>query len=388
MHGIIVGSHKVTNIKEDYILIIGVPREIKTSENRVGLTPGNVATLVAEGHTVFVEEDAGLGSNFTNEEYSKAGAEIKNNIADVWSAEMIIKVKEPLKEEFQYFREGLILFAYLHLAPEYELTQELLNSGVTAIAYETMEYQGTLPLLTPMSEVAGRMAIQIGANLLEQPNGGKGILLGGIPGVSSGKVVIIGGGTVGYNAAKMALGMGAQVTILDLNPIRLAELENLLGDQIETLMSNTENIKRSVAEADLVIGSVLIPGAKAPVLVTEEMIKQMSEGSVVIDIAVDQGGNFETTTHATTHSDPTYVKHGVVHYAVANVPGAVPRTATFGLTNVTLRYAQLIASKGVRSAALNNSTVLTGINTYKGKLTNKGVASSQDRDYTEISDLI
>lgn len=388
MHGIIVGSHKVTNIKEDYILIIGVPREIKTSENRVGLTPGNVATLVAEGHTVFVEEDAGLGSNFTNEEYSKAGAEIKNNIADVWSAEMIIKVKEPLKEEFQYFREGLILFAYLHLAPEYELTQELLNSGVTAIAYETMEYQGTLPLLTPMSEVAGRMAIQIGANLLEQPNGGKGILLGGIPGVSSGKVVIIGGGTVGYNAAKMALGMGAQVSILDLNPIRLAELENLLGDQIETLMSNTENIERSVAEADLVIGSVLIPGAKAPVLVTEEMIKQMSEGSVVIDIAVDQGGNFETTTHATTHSDPTYVKHGVVHYAVANVPGAVPRTATFGLTNVTLRYAQLIASKGVRSAALNNSTVLTGINTYKGKLTNKGVASSQDRDYTEISDLI
>lgn len=388
MHGIIVGSHKVTNIKEDYILIIGVPREIKTSENRVGLTPGNVATLVAEGHTVFVEEDAGLGSNFTNEEYSKAGAEIKNNIADVWSAEMIIKVKEPLKEEFQYFREGLILFAYLHLAPEYELTQELLNSGVTAIAYETMEYQGTLPLLTPMSEVAGRMAIQIGANLLEQPNGGKGILLGGIPGVSSGKIVIIGGGTVGYNAAKMALGMGAQVTILDLNPIRLAELEDLLGDQIETLMSNTENIERSVAEADLVIGSVLIPGAKAPVLVTEEMIKQMSEGSVVIDIAVDQGGNFETTTHATTHSDPTYVKHGVVHYAVANVPGAVPRTATFGLTNVTLRYAQLIASKGVRSAALNNSTVLTGINTYKGKLTNKGVASSQDRDYTEISDLI
>lgn len=388
MHGIIVGSYKVTNIKEDYILIIGVPREIKTSENRVGLTPGNVATLVAEGHTVFVEEDAGLGSNFTNEEYSKAGAEIKNNIADVWSAEMIIKVKEPLKEEFQYFREGLILFAYLHLAPEYELTQELLNSGVTAIAYETMEYQGTLPLLTPMSEVAGRMAIQIGANLLEQPNGGKGILLGGIPGVSSGKVVIIGGGTVGYNAAKMALGMGAQVSILDLNPIRLAELENLLGDQIETLMSNTENIERSVAEADLVIGSVLIPGAKAPVLVTEEMIKQMSEGSVVIDIAVDQGGNFETTTHATTHSDPTYVKHGVVHYAVANVPGAVPRTATFGLTNVTLRYAQLIASKGVRSAALNNSTVLTGINTYKGKLTNKGVASSQDRDYTEISDLI
>lgn len=388
MHGIIVGSHKVTNIKEDYILIIGVPREIKTSENRVGLTPGNVATLVAEGHTVFVEENAGLGSNFTNEEYSKAGAEIKNNIADVWSAEMIIKVKEPLKEEFQYFREGLILFAYLHLAPEYELTQELLNSGVTAIAYETMEYQGTLPLLTPMSEVAGRMAIQIGANLLEQPNGGKGILLGGIPGVSSGKVVIIGGGTVGYNAAKMALGMGAQVSILDLNPIRLAELENLLGDQIETLMSNTENIERSVAEADLVIGSVLIPGAKAPVLVTEEMIKQMSEGSVVIDIAVDQGGNFETTTHATTHSDPTYVKHGVVHYAVANVPGAVPRTATFGLTNVTLRYAQLIASKGVRSAALNNSTVLTGINTYKGKITNKGVASSQDRDYTEISDLI
>lgn len=369
-------------------MIIGVPREIKASENRVGLTPGNIATLVAEGHTVFIEKDAGIGSNFTNEEYAEAGAEIKDNIADVWSAEMVIKVKEPLKEEYQFFREGLILFAYLHLAPENVLTEALLENGVTAIAYETMEYQGTLPLLTPMSEVAGRMAIQIGANLLEQPNGGKGILLGGIPGVSSGKVVIIGGGTVGFNAAKMALGMGAQVTILDLNPIRLAELEDILGDQVETLMSNAENIEKSVIEADLVIGSVLIPGMKAPVLVSEDMVKQMGEGSVVIDIAVDQGGNFETTTHATTHSDPTYVKHGVVHYAVANVPGAVPRTATYGLTNVTLRYAQLIASKGVRSAALNNHTVLSGINTYKGHLTQKGVASSQDRKYTDVSDLI
>ena len=379
---------KAQIIEEDYILIIGVPREIKASENRVGLTPGNVSTLVDEGHTVFIEKDAGIGSNFTNEEYADAGAEIKENIADVWSAEMIIKVKEPLKEEFQFFREGLILFAYLHLAPENALTDALLENGVTAIAYETMEYQGTLPLLTPMSEVAGRMAIQIGANLLEQPNGGKGVLLGGIPGVSSGKVVIIGGGTVGFNAAKMALGMGSQVTILDLNPIRLAELEDILGDQVETLMSNAENIEKSVIDADLVIGSVLIPGMKAPVLVTEDMVKQMSEGSVIVDIAVDQGGNFETTTHATTHSDPTYVKHGVVHYAVANVPGAVPRTATYGLTNVTLRYAQLIAEKGVRSAALNNHTVLTGINTYKGQLTQKGVAQSQDRKYTDISDLI
>lgn len=370
------------------ILIIGIPREVKQSENRVGMTPGNVAALVQDGHTVYVGENAGLGSGFTDEEYVEAGAEIKTEASDVWSAEMVIKVKEPLPEEFQYFREGLILFAYLHLAPALELTDALLKSGVISIAYETMVDNGTLPLLTPMSEVAGRMSVQIGAHYLEKQHGGQGILLGGIPGVASGHIVIIGGGTVGYNAAKIAIGLGARVTILDLNAQRLAELEDLLDGQVETLMSNTENIEKAVMNADVVIGSVLIPGAKAPVLVTEEMVKQMKEGAVMVDVAIDQGGNFETSTHATTHDNPIYVKHGVIHYTVSNIPGAVPRTATIGLTNVTLRYAQLIANQGIRAAAVKNSTILTGVNTYKSHLTQKGVASSQKLEYTELSDLI
>lgn len=369
-------------------MIIGIPREIKQSENRVGMTPGNVQALVDDGHTVYVGEDAGLGSGFTNEEYEEAGATVYADAKDVWSADMVIKVKEPLAEEFQYFREGLILFAYLHLAPELALTDALLKSGTTSIAYETMSENGTLPLLTPMSEVAGRMSVQIGAHYLEKQHGGQGILLGGIPGVSSGHVVIIGGGVVGYNAAKIAIGLGAKVTILDLNAQRLAELEDLLDGQVETLMSNTENIEFALQDADVVIGSVLIPGAKAPVLVSEEMVKGMKEGSVIVDIAIDQGGNFETSTHATTHNDPIYVKHGVIHYTVANIPGAVPRTATLGLTNVTLRYAQMIAKRGVQSVALNNSTVFTGVNTYKSHLTQRGVAESQDLKYTDLMDLI
>lgn len=369
-------------------MIIGIPREIKQSENRVGMTPGNVQALVDDGHTVYVGEDAGLGSGFTNEEYEEAGATVYADAKDVWSADMVIKVKEPLAEEFQYFREGLILFAYLHLAPELALTDALLKSGTTSIAYETMSENGTLPLLTPMSEVAGRMSVQIGAHYLEKQHGGQGILLGGIPGVSSGHVVIIGGGVVGYNAAKIAIGLGAKVTILDLNAQRLAELEDLLDGQVETLMSNTENIEFALQDADVVIGSVLIPGAKAPVLVSEEMVKGMKEGSVIVDIAIDQGGNFETSTHATTHNDPIYVKHGVIHYTVANIPGAVPRTATLGLTNVTLRYAQMIAKRGVQSVALNNSTVFTGVNTYKSHLTQRGVAESQNLKYTDLMDLI
>ena len=369
-------------------MIIGIPREIKQSENRVGMTPGNVQALVDDGHPVYVGEAAGLGSGFTNEEYEEAGATVYADAKDVWSADMVIKVKEPLAEEFQYFREGLILFAYLHLAPELALTDALLKSGTTSIAYETMSENGTLPLLTPMSEVAGRMSVQIGAHYLEKQHGGQGILLGGIPGVSSGHVVIIGGGVVGYNAAKIAIGLGAKVTILDLNAQRLAELEDLLDGQVETLMSNTENIEFALQDADVVIGSVLIPGAKAPVLVSEEMVKGMKEGSVIVDIAIDQGGNFETSTHATTHNDPIYVKHGVIHYTVANIPGAVPRTATLGLTNVTLRYAQMIAKRGVQSVALNNSTVFTGVNTYKSHLTQRGVAESQDLKYTDLMDLI
>lgn len=369
-------------------MIIGIPREVKQSENRVGMTPGNVQALIDDGHTVYVGDNAGLGSGFTNEEYEAAGAKIYADAKDVWSADMVIKVKEPLPEEFQYFREDLILFAYLHLAPELALTDALLKSGTTSIAYETMVENGTLPLLTPMSEVAGRMSVQIGAHYLEKQHGGQGILLGGIPGVSSGHIVIIGGGVVGYNAAKIAIGLGAKVTILDLNAQRLAELEDLLDGQVETLMSNTENIEFALQDADVVIGSVLIPGAKAPVLVSEEMVKGMKEGSVIVDIAIDQGGNFETSTHATTHSDPIYVKHGVIHYTVANIPGAVPRTATLGLTNVTLRYAQMIANQGVREVALNNPTVFTGVNTYKTHLTQRGVAESQDLKYTDLMDLI
>ena len=368
-------------------MIIGIPKEIKPNEDRVGMTPGNVQTLVDAGNTLYVEKHAGDGSGFTDEEYIEAGAEIKDDAKDVWAADMVIKVKEPLAEEYDYFHDGLILFAYLHLAPELDLTQALLDKGVIGIAYETMVEDGTLPLLTPMSEVAGRMAVQIGAHFLEKQNGGRGILLDGLPGVSSAHVVVIGGGIVGYNAARLSVGMGAKVTILDINPQRLAELEDLLGGQVETLMSTEENIAKVIQDADVAIGSVLIPGRRAPILVTEEMVKTMKEGSVIVDIAVDQGGNFETTTHATTHKDPVYIKHGVVHYTVANIPGAVPRTATLGLTNVTLRYAQEIISKGVKEAALGNSTILTGINTYKGILTQEGVAESQDREFTDVHEL-
>lgn len=369
-------------------MIIGLPRELKASEDRVGLTPANVSELVNAGHQVLVETNAGEGSGFSDEEYTKAGAEIKATAAEVWKAEMVIKVKEPLKEEFDYFYEGLILFAYLHLAPELELTQALLDKGVIAVAYETMAHEGTLPLLMPMSEVAGRMAVQIGANFLEKNNGGPGILLGGVPGVRRANVTIIGGGVVGLNSAQLAYGLGANVTILDVNPQRLAELEQILGHGVQTLMSNETNIHRAVVDSDVVIGSVLIAGRRAPVLVKEETIKQMREGSVLIDIAVDQGGNFETTSHATTHKDPTYVKHGVIHYAVANIPGAVPRTSTIALTNATLRYAKQIAGSGIEEASLKNETIMTGINTYRGKLTSKAVADSQDKEFTSILELI
>lgn len=366
---------------------IGIPKEIKAQEDRVGLTPDNVKTLVNNGHTVFVETDAGNGSGFTNEEYVAAGAQLTEDPASVWASEMVIKVKEPLASEFDYFHEGLILFAYFHLAPENDLTDALLAHKVTAIAYETMEENGGLPLLTPMSEVAGRMAIQIGAQYLEKQNGGSGILLAGVPGVASGHVVIIGGGTVGFNAAKLAVGMGANVTILDVNTARLAELEELLDGKVTTLMSNEANIRNVIQTADVVVGSVLVTGRRAPVLVTEEMVKTMKEGSVLVDIAVDQGGNFETT-HPTTHQDPVYVKHGIIHYTVANIPGAVPRTSTLALTNATMNFASQIINKGVEAAAKASNTILTGINTYQGHLTHEGVAESQDKPYTAIQDLI
>ncbi|MBU5244167.1 alanine dehydrogenase [Bacillus sp. FSL K6-1012] len=362
-------------------MIIGVPKEIKNNENRVALTPGGISQLVSNGHRVLVESGAGLGSGFENEAYESAGAEIIADPKQVWDAEMVMKVKEPLPEEYAYFRKGLVLFTYLHLAAEPELAQALKDKGVTAIAYETVSEGRTLPLLTPMSEVAGRMAAQIGAQFLEKPKGGKGILLAGVPGVARGKVTIIGGGVVGTNAAKMAVGLGADVTIIDLNADRLRQLDDIFGHQIKTLISNPVNIADSVAEADLLICAVLIPGAKAPTLVTEEMVKQMKTGSVIVDVAIDQGGIVETVDHITTHDQPTYEKHGVVHYAVANMPGAVPRTSTIALTNVTVPYALQIANKGAAQALADNAALRAGLNTANGHVTYEAVAKDLGYEY-------
>lgn len=362
-------------------MIIGVPKEIKNNENRVALTPGGVSQLISNGHRVLVETGAGLGSGFENEAYESAGAEIIADPKQVWDAEMVMKVKEPLPEEYVYFRKGLVLFTYLHLAAEPELAQALKDKGVTAIAYETVSEGRTLPLLTPMSEVAGRMAAQIGAQFLEKPKGGKGILLAGVPGVSRGKVTIIGGGVVGTNAAKMAVGLGADVTIIDLNADRLRQLDDIFGHQIKTLISNPVNIADAVAEADLLICAVLIPGAKAPTLVTEEMVKQMKPGSVIVDVAIDQGGIVETVDHITTHDQPTYEKHGVVHYAVANMPGAVPRTSTIALTNVTVPYALQIANKGAVKALADNTALRAGLNTANGHVTYEAVARDLGYEY-------
>ncbi|MEK5521927.1 MULTISPECIES: alanine dehydrogenase [Heyndrickxia] len=370
-------------------MIIGVPKEIKNNENRVAMTPAGVVHLLNAGHKVIIETNAGLGSGFTNEEYKQAGAEIIESASDVWTkADMIMKVKEPLASEYGYFRKGLILFTYLHLAAEPELTKALVDSEVIAIAYETVTVNRTLPLLSPMSEVAGRMAAQVGAQFLEKTQGGKGILLSGVPGVKRGKVTIIGGGMVGTNAAKIAVGLGADVTIIDLNPDRLRQLEDIFGTSVQTLMSNPYNIAEAVKESDLVIGSVLIPGAKAPKLVTEEMVKSMQPGSVIVDVAIDQGGNFETVDHITTHDDPTYVKHGVVHYAVANMPGAVPRTATIALTNVTIPYAVQIASKGVVKAVNDNPAIKAGVNVANGHVTFEAVANDLGYKYVTVEEAI
>ncbi|WP_010303764.1 alanine dehydrogenase [Kurthia senegalensis] len=361
---------------------IGVPKEVKNNENRVAITPAGVVHLNSFGHDVFIETSAGIGSGFTDEEFVLAGATIVQSPKEAWDAELVLKVKEPIAEEYGYFKENLVLFTYLHLAPEPELTKALIESKVTAIAYETVqEKDGSLPLLTPMSEVAGRMATQIGARYLEKINGGKGILLSGVPGVDRGKVTIIGGGQAGENAAKIAVGMGAKVTILDINPSRLRELDLIFGDRIQTLTSNPFNIAKSVAEADLVIGAVLIPGAKAPTLVTEEMVAAMSPGSVIVDIAIDQGGIFATTDRVTTHDAPTYEKHGVVHYAVANMPGAVPRTATIALTDNTIPYAVQIANKGYEKALQQNEALKKGLNTANGYVTFEAVAEALGYDY-------
>ncbi|WP_085523100.1 alanine dehydrogenase [Tuberibacillus sp. Marseille-P3662] len=368
---------------------IGIPKEIKNNENRVAITPGGVDNLVGQGHEVYIEAGAGIGSGFSDEQYKDAGAHIVNRAEDAWRVEMVMKVKEPLHEEFQYFHEGLILFTYLHLAAEPELTKALIDNKVVGIAYETIQLKNhSLPLLTPMSEVAGRMAAQIGAQFLEQPKGGSGVLLSGIPGVSRGRVTIIGGGIVGTNAAKIALGLGANVTMIDLNPERLRELDDIFGNSVQTLMSNPLNIAEAVQASDLLIGAVLIPGAKAPKLVTEDMIKTMHEGSVTVDVAIDQGGIIETSDHITTHDEPTYVKHGVVHYAVANMPGAVPRTSTIGLTNVTVPYAGKIAAKGYAKASLDEEPIMKGINTLDGFVTYQAVADAHGLEYRDTLNLL
>jgi alanine dehydrogenase len=370
-------------------MYIGVPKEIKNNENRVALTPAGVVSFLNAGHTVLVEKDAGIGSGFSNEDYAKAGAEIIDSADQVWEkAQMIMKVKEPLASEYKYFRQGLILFTYLHLAAEPPLAKALKDSGVIAIAYETVEVNRTLPLLTPMSEVAGRMAAQIGAQFLQKFYGGQGILLAGVPGVNRGKVTIIGGGVVGINAAKMAVGLGADVTIIDLSADRLRQLDDIFGNQVKTLMSNPFNIAEAVAEADLLIGAVLIPGAKAPKLVTEEMVKAMKPGSVIVDVAIDQGGIVETSDHVTTHDNPTFVKHGVVHYSVANMPGAVPRTSTIALTNVTVPYALQIANKGVFKAIVENHALKLGVNVANGEITYEAVAKDLGYDFATVEDAL
>ncbi|MGH1258432.1 MULTISPECIES: alanine dehydrogenase [Bacillus] len=368
---------------------IGIPTEIKNNENRVAMTPAGAVHLVQSGHEVFVQKGAGIGSGFTDEEYVQAGAKLVETAEEAWNQDMVMKVKEPVASEYGYFREGLILFTYLHLAPEPELTKALIDNKVVSIAYETVQLDNrSLPLLAPMSEVAGRMSAQIGAQFLEKNKGGKGILLAGVPGVKRGKVTIIGGGQAGTNAAKIAVGLGADVTIIDLSAERLRQLDDIFGNQVKTLMSNPYNIAEAVKESDLVIGAVLIPGAKAPKLVTEEMIQSMEPGSVVVDIAIDQGGIFETTDRITTHDNPTYEKHGVVHYAVANMPGAVPRTSTLALTNVTVPYAVQIANKGYKDACLGNTALLKGINTLDGYVTFEAVAEAHGLQYADAKELL
>jgi alanine dehydrogenase len=371
-------------------MIVGVPKEIKNNENRVAITPAGIDALTRIGHQVIIETNAGIGSGFTDEEYAQHGAEILSSAEAVWTkAEMILKVKEPLPAEYGYFRENLVLFTYLHLAPELALTKALMEKKVTAIAYETIQLDnGALPLLTPMSEVAGRMSVQIGAQFLEKPHGGKGVLLGGVPGVSAGNVVIIGGGVVGTNAAKMAIGLGANVTLLDVNPERLRQLDDIFGGRLNTVMSNPYNIREAVRKTDLLVGAVLIPGRRAPRLVTEDMVEEMEAGSVIVDVAIDQGGSIETIDRVTTHSEPTYEKHGVVHYSVANMPGAVPRTSTIALTNVTIPYAVQIASQGVSKAIQSNRPLAKGVNVIEGQVTYEAVAESLQLPYTPLNDVM
>lgn len=368
---------------------IGLPKEIKDNEYRVGLTPAGVHALAGAGHTVYVEKSAGEGSGFTDEQYVSAGATMLETADEIWAAgDMIVKVKEPIAPEYPRMRENQLLFTYLHLAPEFELTKQMMERNVTGVAYETItDRQGRLPLLTPMSEVAGRMSVQVGATYLEKMNGGKGILLGGVPGVPAANVVIIGGGIVGTEAAKMAVGLGAKVTIIDRNLDRLRQLDDIFLSKVQTLASSRYQIEEAISHADLVIGAVLVVGAAAPKLVTRDMLHLIPQGAVLVDVAVDQGGCFETT-RATTHSNPTYYEEGVLHYCVANMPGAVPRTSTFALTNATLPYALDLANKGFERAIADDAGLWEGVNTYAGKCTYEAVATSQNIEYTPLDSLI
>ncbi len=358
-------------------MIVGVPREIKDGESRVALTPAGADALVRAGHRVLVETAAGLGSGFSDQEYRQAGARIVREAARLWErSQLVVKVKEPLPEEYCFLRPELVLLTYLHLASSRGLTEALLRSGVTALGYETVQRaDGSLPLLIPMSEVAGKLAPQIGAHCLEKAQGGRGVLISGVPGVPPAEVVIIGCGAVGVNAAKVALGMGASVTMLDINHDRLKYLDDILQDRVVTVYSNPYNIARSVAYADLLIGAVLIPGARAPHLVAEEMVKGMKPGAVIVDVSVDQGGCVETT-RPTSHSDPTYVRHGIVHYAVPNMPGLVPRTSTFALTNATLPYILFLAERGLDAALAENAALAAGLNVRAGEITHPAVAQA------------
>jgi alanine dehydrogenase len=370
-------------------VIIGVPKEIKNNEFRVGMTPGGVREFVAHSHPVLVEKAAGEGSSFTDEEYVAAGATLVDTAAEVFAkADMIVKVKEPQPAEIEMLRPGQILYTYLHLAPDYEQTVGLIKSGAVCIAYETVELPNhSLPLLAPMSEVAGRMAAQVGATYLQKPFGGRGVLMGGVPGVLPANVVVLGAGVVGINAAYIACGMGAHVSVLDVNLDRLRYIDELWGNRMRTVYSSKHNIEEAVYAADLVIGAVLLPGAKTPWLITKDMLPNMKRGSVVVDVSVDQGGCIETT-HATTHLDPTFFVDGVLHYGVANMPGAVPNTSTLALTNATLRYGLAIADKGWKKAVADDAALAKGVNVLDGKITYRAVADAHGMDHVALESLL
>lgn len=370
-------------------MIIGVPKEIKDKECRVSLTPGGAESLVHAGHQVLVQSGSGVASGFGDEQYERSGAQILDDPEGLFAnAEMILKVKEPLPEEYGLMRPGLLLFTYLHLAANEELTRLLVERQVSAIGYETVQRpDGSLPLLTPMSEIAGRMAVQIGAHYLEETQGGRGILLGGVPGVRPGSVVIVGGGTVGSNAGQVALGLGARVTVIDIDLDRLRRLDQVMHGRMNTIASNRRNIAEAVRRAELLIGAVLVPGAKAPMLVSEEMVASMAPGSVVIDVAVDQGGCIETI-RLTSHSDPIYRVHGVIHYAVPNIPGAVPRTSTYALSNATLPYVMRLADMGFEQAISGDVALWRGVNVCAGHVTHKGVADASGLEYTPVREAI